>query len=108
MLSVVPLRPDQLEELFDPDGTLRSVRTVSKVFEGRRTAKDSLFRNWLRAAFVAKDLDNNADSTTQLQIEPEFPATFTAEQSATFFTGLEIGFDEENHTFGTAIADGNL
>jgi hypothetical protein len=25
MLSVVPLCPDQLEELFDPDGTLRSV-----------------------------------------------------------------------------------
>jgi hypothetical protein len=44
MLSVVPLRPDQLDELFDPDGTLRSVRTVSKVFEGRKTAKDSLFR----------------------------------------------------------------
>jgi hypothetical protein len=47
MLSVVPLRPDQLEDLFDPDGTLRSVRTVSKVFEGRKTAKDSLFQNWL-------------------------------------------------------------
>jgi hypothetical protein len=43
MLSIVPLRPDQLDELFDPDGTLRSVRTVSKVFEGRKTAKDSLF-----------------------------------------------------------------
>jgi hypothetical protein len=43
MLSVVPLRLDQLEELFDPDGTLRSVRTVNKVFEGRKTAKDSLF-----------------------------------------------------------------
>jgi hypothetical protein len=108
MLSVVPLCPDQLEELFDPDGTLRSVRTVSKVFEGRKTAKDSLFRNWLRAAFVAKDLDNNADSTSQLQIDPEFPATFTAEQSATFYTDLAISFDEENHTFGTAIADGIL
>jgi hypothetical protein len=47
MLSVVLLRPDQLEELFDPNGTLRSVRTVCKVFEGRKTAKDSLFRNWL-------------------------------------------------------------
>jgi hypothetical protein len=42
MLSVVLLHPDQLEELFDPNGTLRSVRTVSKVFEGRKTAKDSL------------------------------------------------------------------
>jgi hypothetical protein len=108
MLSVVPLHPDQLDELFDPDGTLRSVRTVSKVFEGRKTAKDSLFRKWLRAAFVAQDLDNNADSTSQLQIEPDFPATFTAEQSATFYTHLAIGFDEENHTFGTAISDGIL
>jgi hypothetical protein len=108
MLSVVLLCPDQMDKLFDPDGTLRSVRTVSKVFEGRKTAKDSLFRNWLRAAFVAQDLDNNADSTSQLQIEPEFPSTFTAEQSATFYTGLAIGFDEENHTFGTAIADGIL
>jgi hypothetical protein len=108
MLSVVPLRPDQLDELFDPDGTLRSVRTVSKVFEGRNTAKDSLFRNWLRAAFVAQDLDNNADSTSQLQIEPDFPATFTAEQSATFYIDLAIGFVEENHTFGTAIKDGIL
>jgi hypothetical protein len=108
MISVVPLRPDQLEELYNPDGTLRSVRTVSKVFEGRKTAKDSLFRNWLRAAFVAKDLDNNADSTNQLQIELEFPATFTAEQSATFYTDLAIDFDEENHTFGTTIANGIL
>jgi hypothetical protein len=108
MLSVVPLRPDQLDELFDPDGTLRSVQTVSKVFEGRKTAKDSLFRNWLQAAFVAQELDNNADSTSQLQIEPDFPATFRAEQSATFYTDLAIGFDKENHTFGTAIAGGIL
>jgi hypothetical protein len=97
MLSVVPLRPDQLDELFDPDGTLRSVRTVSKISEGRKTAKDSLFRNWLRAAFVAQDLGNNADSTSQFQIEPEFPATFTAEQLATFYTDLATGFDKENH-----------
>jgi hypothetical protein len=108
MLSVVPPRPDQLDELLDPDGTLRSVRTVSKVFEGRNTAKDSLFRNWLRAAFVAQDHDNNADSTSQLQIEPEFPAKLTVEQSATFYTDLANGFDEENHTFGTAIMDGIL
>jgi hypothetical protein len=33
---------------------------------------------------------------------------FTAEQSATFYTDLAIGFDEENHTFGTVIADGIL
>jgi hypothetical protein len=83
-------------------------QTVNKVFEGSKTAKDSLFWNWLRAAFVAKDLDNNADSTSQLQIEPEFPATFTAEQLATFYTDLAIGFDEENHTFGTTIANGIL
>jgi hypothetical protein len=108
MLSAAPLRPDQLEELFNPNGTLRSVRTVSKVFEGSKTAKDSLFRNWLRAAFVAQDLYNNADSTSQLQIGPDFSATFTAEQSATFYTNLAIGFDEENHTFGTTIADGIL
>jgi hypothetical protein len=76
MLSVVPVRPDQLEELFNPDGTLRSVRTVSTVFEQRKTTKGSLLRNWLRAAFVA---NNNADSTSQLQIEPELPAKFTAE-----------------------------
>jgi hypothetical protein len=108
MLSVIPLRPNHLDKLFDPDGTLRSVQTVSKVFEERKTAKDSLFRNWLWAAFVAQNLDNNADSTSQLQIEPDFPATFTAEQSAKFYTDLAIGFDEENHTFGTAIADGIL
>jgi hypothetical protein len=108
MLSVVPLRPVQLDKLFNPDGTLRSVRTVSKAFEGRKTAKDSPFQNWLRAAFVAQDLNNNADSTSQLQIEPRFPTTFRAEQSATFYTDLAIGFDEENHTFGNAIADGIL
>jgi hypothetical protein len=86
--------------------SLNTNQIVSKVFEGRKTAKDSLFQNWLRAAFVAKDLDNNADSTSQLQIEPELPATFTAEQLATFYTDLAIGFDEENHTFGTTIANG--
>jgi hypothetical protein len=108
MLSVVRLCPDQLEELFDPDGTLRSVRTVSKVFEERKTAKDSLFRNWLRSAFDTKDLDNNANSTSQFQIELKFLATFTAEQSATFYTDLAICFDEENHTVGTTIANGIL
>jgi hypothetical protein len=108
MLSVVPFCPYHLEELFDPDGTLRSVQTVSKVFEGSKTAKDSLFRNWLQAAFVAKDLDKNADSISQLEIEPEFPATFTAEQSAAFYTDLAIGFDEENHAYGTTIANGIL
>ena len=106
MLSVVPIRPDQVEELFDPDGTPRSVRTVNKVFEGRKTVKDTLFRNWIRAAFVAKNLDNNADSTSQLQIEPDLPVTFTAEQSSTFYTDLSIGFDEEDHTFGTTVANG--
>jgi hypothetical protein len=35
---------DQMDKLFDSDGTLRSVLTVSKVFEGRKTAKDSLFQ----------------------------------------------------------------
>jgi hypothetical protein len=105
MLSVVPFCPDQLEELFDPDGNLSSVQTVSKVFEGGKTAKYSLFQNWLRAAFVAKDLDNNTDSTSQLQIEPEFPVTFTAEQLKIFNTDLAIGFNEENHTFGTVIAN---
>jgi hypothetical protein len=62
----------------------------------------------LEAVFVAKDLGNNADSRSQLQIEPKLPATFTAEQSATFYTDLAIGFDEENHTFGTTIANGIL
>jgi hypothetical protein len=37
-----------------------------------------------------------------------WPATFTAEQLATFYTNLAIGFDEENHTFGTTIANGIL
>jgi hypothetical protein len=45
---------------------------------------------------------------SQLQIESEFPATFTAEQLATFYTDLAIGFDKENDTFGVAIADGIL
>jgi hypothetical protein len=81
MLSVVPLRPDQLDELFNPEGTFRSVLTVIILFEGQKTAKDSLFRNWLQAAFVAQDLDNNADSTSQLQIDPYLPVTFTAEKT---------------------------
>jgi hypothetical protein len=79
-----------------------------KYLKVEKQPKTPIFRNWLRAASVAQDLDNNANSTSQLQIEPEFPATFTAEQSATFYTDLAIGFDKENHMFGFAIADGIL
>jgi hypothetical protein len=68
--------------------------------------KHTLVRNWLRAAFVAKDLDNNADSTSQLQINPELPEYFSVEQSSTFYTDLQIGFDDDNHTFGTTVANG--
>jgi hypothetical protein len=64
MMRVVPIRPDQIVDFFDPDGTPRSVRTIAKVFEGKKEVKHTLVRNWLQAAFVAKDLDNNADSTS--------------------------------------------
>jgi hypothetical protein len=84
MIKVVPIRPDQIVDFFNPDGTPRSVRTIAKVFEGKKEVKHTLVRNWLRAAFVAKDLDNNADSTSQLQIEPELPEYFSVEQSSTF------------------------
>ena len=106
MIKVVPIRPDHLEDFFEPDGTPRSVRTIAKVFEGKKTPRDSLVRNWLRAAFVAKDLDNNADSTSQLQIEPDLPNWFSVEQSSTFYTDLQIGFDDDDHTFGTTVANG--
>jgi hypothetical protein len=36
ILSVVPLRPDQLDELFDPDGTLRSVQQSVKYLKEER------------------------------------------------------------------------
>ena len=106
MIKVVPLRPDQIGEFFEADGTPRNVRTIARVFEGKKTAKDSLVRNWLRAAFVAHGTDNNTDSKSQLQIEPDMPATFTNEQSATFYTDLKIGFDKDDHTFGTNVANG--
>jgi hypothetical protein len=106
MIKVVPIRPDQIVDFFDPDGTPRSVRTIAKVFEGKKEVKHTLVRNWLRAAFVAKDLNNNADSTSQLQIEPELPEYFSVEQSSTFYTDLQIGFDDDDHTFGTTIANG--
>jgi hypothetical protein len=93
-------------DFFDPDRTPRSVRTIAKVFEGKKTVKDTLVRNWLRATFVAKDLDNNSDSTSQLQIEPELPEYFSVEQSSTFYTDLQIGFDDDDHTFGTTVANG--
>jgi hypothetical protein len=105
MINVVPIRPDHIEHFFELDGTPRGVRAIAKVFEGKKTTKDALVRNWLRAAFVAKDLDNNADSTSQLQIEPELPNGFSLEQSATVYTDLQIGFDEDDHTFGTTIAN---
>jgi len=108
MMKVVPVRADQFHLFFDTDDNPGSVRDTAKLFEGRKTAKDTLVRNWLRAALVAKDLDNNADSTSQLQIEPELPATFSAEQSPTFYTDLKVGFDEDDHTVGTAVADGIL
>jgi hypothetical protein len=106
MIKVVPIRPDQIVDFLDPDGTPRSVQTIAKVFEGRKEVKHTLVRNWLQAAFVAKDLDNNADSTSQLQIEPELPEYFSVEQSSAFYTDLQIGFDDENHTFGTTVAEG--
>jgi hypothetical protein len=56
--------------------------------------------------FVAKDVNNNADSTSQLQIEPELREYFPLEQSSTFNTDLQIGFDDDDHTFGTAVANG--
>jgi hypothetical protein len=108
MLKVVPLRPEYIKDFFNDDGTTRSVRQLSKIFDGKKTVKDTLFRGWLRAAFCLKDKDlySNADSTSQLQIEPELPATFTLEQSETFYTDLKIGFHEDDHTFGTTIANG--
>jgi hypothetical protein len=106
MIKVVPLRPDQIVDFFDPNGTPRSVRTIAEIFEGKKAVKDTLVRNWLRAAFVAKDLGNNADSTSQLQIEPDLPEYFSLEQSSTFYTDLQIGFDNSDHTFGTTVANG--
>jgi hypothetical protein len=64
MTKVVPIRPYQIVDFFNPDGTPRSVQTIAKVFEGKKEVKHTLVRNWLRTAFVAKDLDNNADSTS--------------------------------------------
>ena len=108
MLKVIPIKPEYLPEFFNNDGSTRSVRELITVFDRKRAADHVLFRNWLRAAFVAMDLTitNNADSTSQLQIEPQLPATFTLEQSSTFYTDLKIGFDEDDHTFGTVIANG--
>jgi hypothetical protein len=56
MIKVVPIRPGQIVDFFDPDGTPRSVQTIAKVFEGKKEVKHTLVRNWLQAAFVAKDL----------------------------------------------------
>ena len=108
MIKVVPVRAEQLQDFFEIDGTPRSVRTINKVFKGKETAKDTLVRSWLQADLVAKDLDNNADSTSQLQIKPDLPVTFSAEQSSTFYTDLKIGFDYDNHAFGTKVANGIL
>jgi hypothetical protein len=103
MVKVIPVRADQLRGFFKIDGTPRSVRTINGIFEGKKTAKDT------RAALVAKDLDNNNTySTSQLQIEPDLPATFSAEQSTTFYTDLKIGFDGDDHAFGTKVANGIL
>jgi hypothetical protein len=106
MIKVVPIRPDQIVDFFDPGGTPSSVRIIAKVLEGKKEVKHTLVHNWLRAAFVAKDLDNNADSTSQLQIKPELPECFSVEQSSTFYTDLQIGFDDDDHTFGTTVANG--
>jgi hypothetical protein len=89
MIKVVPIRSDQTVDFFDPNGTPRSVRTIAKVFEGKKEVKHTLVRNWLQAAFVAKDLDNNADSTSQLQTEPELPEycfSFSATAGAAGFS----------------------
>lgn len=108
MMKVVPIRPEYIKDFFKEDGTQRGVRELTAIFDGKKTNSNILFRNWLRAAFVAEDLTiiNNADSTSQLQIDPELPATFTLEQSSTFYTDLKIGFDEDDHSFGTTIANG--
>jgi hypothetical protein len=47
MIKVIPIRPDQIVDFFDPDGTPRSVRPIAKVFQGKKTVKDTLVRNWL-------------------------------------------------------------
>jgi hypothetical protein len=47
MIKVILIRPDQIMDFFNPDGTPRSVRTIAKVFEGKKAVKETLVRNWL-------------------------------------------------------------
>jgi hypothetical protein len=38
--------------------------------------------------------------------KPELREYFSVEQSSTFYTDLQIGFDNDDHTFGTTVAEG--
>ena len=107
-MNLVPLRPDQVSHFFDTNNNFRSVRAIAKGFERLKEPKDPLVKTWLRAAFVAKDTTNNADSMSQLQTAADMPATFTQEQSDTFYTDIKIGFNESDHLFGTTVANGLL
>jgi hypothetical protein len=108
MMKVVPIRPDQVNYFFNNDNSPLCVQTVAKVFERLKETKHMLVKNWLQAALVAQGTTKNADSMSQLQIEPDMPNAFTPEQSETFYTAIRIGFNKTDHTFGTTVANGLL
>jgi hypothetical protein len=108
MMNVVPLRPDQVPLFFDDNNNPKTVRELAKVFERFKEPTEALVKTWLRAALVAQGTTENADSVSQLQIEPDMPATFSLEQSETFYTDIKIGFHETDHLFGTTVANGLL
>ena len=110
MMKLIPIRADTITDFFNPDNSHRSVRDLETVFKNRKGDHDKFVYSWLRAAAMVKDttLTNNADSTSQMQLEPAQPRDFTLDHSEDVYADLKTGFNEDDQEFGTAVANGIL
>jgi hypothetical protein len=110
MMKLIPIRADTITDFFNADNSHKSVRKLETVFKKRTGDHDKFIYNWLRAAAMVRDLTltNNADSTSQMQLEPEQPRDFTLAHSEDIYADLKTGFNKDDQEFGTAIANGIL
>ena len=110
MMKLIPIRAETITDFFNADNSHKSVRDLVTMFKSRTDKHDKFVYSWLRAAAMVRDttLPNNADSTSQMQLEPEQPREFTLAHSVDIYKDLQTGFSEDDNTLGTAIANGVL
>ncbi|OEU18990.1 hypothetical protein FRACYDRAFT_237280 [Fragilariopsis cylindrus CCMP1102] len=110
MMKLIPIRAETITDFFNADNSHKSVRDLITMFKSRTDKHDKFVYSWLRAAAMVRDttLPNNADSTSQMQLEPDQPRWFTLAHSVDIYKDLQTGFSEDDNTLGTAIANGVL